>query len=720
MSSRSYVTLGLYMIKFTQSSIVRLLILLSFFPAFSYGMIYESADLLSAPSSFSYFSICITFVLGVLTSLFFVSQVATSQMFISWKFLLATTLSFLGLSYSLLSSFSWQSIAVLISVAPLICCQSFGLLSKLKIVSRKKLNIIKGLTFLSLVTYLVCIAFFKVIDAYVLCLAYVVTIALLAFVPTYIGSYNTQQRLFNMAECLGFVCAGLVIYCWQNIYLTEVIAVLLVSCFYLLSIFNECLNGKYRTQNSLLSEEMNSSGSAVNAFARHHQENSVNVNLDPVTNLPTYQQSLLVFSSLLKEKPQGALVPIVFKPLNFSEVNKVLGHRNSDILLLQLAYKLQKTLVEHEYLLNFNQNGEAIRISRLQGLDFLLVLDTSKRKYAIKKEVELVCNTLEEAIPKAMSFKSVSLKFELAFGSIIPGDAHQGAESLIAQASDALLTSEKNNLHLSYFDPVLALYTEQQLVKMEKLKKDLHNNTITWVVEPQISLVTQTLKGFELSIDWRGSDDKPLSMKEFEEISTFSGELYHVTKKLIQEAFQLLNLLHSRGLYLTVSINLSNKDLLEIELADFIENESRNANVALEYLVVEIDESVLIHAAFRARMMVDQLKVLGVKIAIDHFSGSYESLRFLRRTAIEQVKIDCALIGTIATEKTESIIVNTLINLIRNMNISIVAIGVNNKEIEQSYLAFGGDIAQGFALNERITMQEIEHWLTQRQINVTH
>ena len=112
--------------------------------------------------------------------------------------------------------------------------------------------------------------------------------------------------------------------------------------------------------------------------------------------------------------------------------------------------------------------------------------------------------------------------------------------------------------------------------------------------------------------------------------------------------------------------------------------------------------------------------MLGVKIAIDNFSGGYESLRFLRRTAIEQVKIDCALIDTNSAEKTDNIIVNTLINLIRKMNISIVAVGVNNKKIEQSYLAFGGNIAQGYALSERITLQEVEHWLAQRHAKTRH
>ncbi len=92
-------------------------------------------------------------------------------------------------------------------------------------------------------------------------------------------------------------------------------------------------------------------------------------------------------------------------------------------------------------------------------------------------------------------------------------------------------------------------------------------------------------------------------------------------------------------------------------------------------------------------MMADQHRALGRKIAIDDFSGSYESLKYLRRTSVQQVKVECGQLNVEDNSKSEKTIVKALINLIRKMNIPVIGIGINNRAIEKGYLAMEGEVA---------------------------
>lgn len=436
-----------------------------------------------------------------------------------------------------------------------------------------------------------------------------------------------------------------------------------------------------------------------------------NVMLDPITNLPTYQQVLQRLNELDTTDDSRQFAAIAFKPLNFNQVNKVLGHQNSDILLLQLAYNIQKSISDNELLVNFLSAKDSIKVSRLQGLDFIVVLDGKRSNHPIKIIVEQICSQLSNSVPKAMSFKSFSLNFELAFGVALASEELKNSEQLISQASDALLEAERSHQHLCYFDQQTALYTEQQLAKMEKLKQDISSEALVWQAHPQVSLSDRSIKGFELAIDWRCSDGAKLTLKEFEQIAEYSGEIYRLTRQLIERAFSLLSVMHEAGVEQNVAINLSSKDLLEPELADYIEKQSAKVNIATSYLTIELSENVLLSSAYRARMMVDQFRALGVKIAIDEFSGSYESLKYLRRTSVQQVKIECAQLNAEDNSKSEKTIVNALVNLIRKMNIPVVGIGINNKEIEKAYLAMGGEVAQGRLLHQGIDLQDVLPWI---------
>ncbi|MDT0605139.1 EAL domain-containing protein [Thalassotalea castellviae] len=664
-----------------------------------------AANQLESLPTYSFAEFNIAFVLGLSLPLLIIMALLKPVLRVKWRFLALLTLSLLMQFFAFTSLSQWQTPTLLISGAVFVLSAFLWLQTSLS------QNVItKILTWVMVgacVAFICSVFWLREVDVFQLWLVFIGSLVLLTGFTAYHSRVNKTANRRMTILIISVAFYGVALYLWLNVQASIVWVLSLSVLSYLFAIVNGCWGIVEAIQHQLTTLTIESERES-NKF-----ETSV-VPLDPITNLPSYQQSLLRLKRIVSNKPDSPFVAIVFKPLNFYQVNKVLGHQNSDILLLQLAFNLQQCVCDEQLLVNFNDESTPVRISRLQGLDFLIVLDTRLSNHPVKIVVEDICQKLVAAVPQAMSFKSFSLNFELAFGAAISDDKLD-FEQLIAHASDALLSGENQDERVSYFNTQAAVYTERHLAKMEKLKQDIIHQRINWLAQPQISLLDKQFKGFELTIEWQDSDGVSLSTNEFNEIAEFSGEIYQLTKQMITQAFELLSNMHRSGMPAYVAINLSSKDLLETELTDFIEQQAKTVSVSVEYLIIELSEQVLLDSAFRARMMIDQLKALGIKISIDNFSGSYEALRYLRRTAIQQVKIDCALLNNQQNDQSEKTIVNALINLIRKMEIPIVAVGINNREIEKSYLAIGGDIAQGQSIHQGLSVDDAPKWLAHWQ-----
>jgi len=158
-------------------------------------------------------------------------------------------------------------------------------------------------------------------------------------------------------------------------------------------------------------------------------------------------------------------------------------------------------------------------------------------------------------------------------------------------------------------------------------------------------------------------------------------------------------------------VTLSSKNLLEPALIDYIEQLMKYYNISGKYLMIELNEQVMLSACQRAKSTIDQLKSLDINIAIDNFSGSYESLRYLRKMAIHQIKINCQQLGDKEDNRADKAIINALITLTRSMNLPLIGTHINRDDIANAFIAMGGKLMQGDIINRGVVPDEIEIWL---------
>lgn len=489
---------------------------------------------------------------------------------------------------------------------------------------------------------------------------------------------------------------------WLNAQLSETSLIASFTALFLLTI----VNSNWRIIQSVLK---------IIDTPKHDKGNDISASIaafsyDPATNLPSYQHALISFEHLLKQFDSKRYAVIVVKPINFDHVNQILGHQNSDILLLQLAYCLQKQVAKNDNLVSFDSSSTVSRLARLQGLHFLTVIDLSDSNYPDDVMVKDLCYQLADAVPQAMSFKSFSLHFELACGVAFTAEHGSSVQEVIAHASDALLKAEKNLSLYEYYDEQHSLYNEQHLLRMEILHADIKENNLQWLAQPMIEDESDKIKGFTLIVKWRHLGNEYIELPEFKSLAEHSGDLYILTKQMIVQALKLLFELKKQNVFLPVSVSLSSDDVLQPDFADFIEEQIKTYNIAGKYLVIEILESVVVSSGERAKALIDQLRILDVMIGIDDFTGSYESLRYIRKLAIEQVKINCGRLKEAQDGSTEKAIVNSLVSLTRTMKLPMVGSEINHRDTLSMFEIMGGKVIQGDAVCSAMSVNDIPEW----------
>ncbi|QOL26000.1 EAL domain-containing protein [Thalassotalea sp. LPB0316] len=432
---------------------------------------------------------------------------------------------------------------------------------------------------------------------------------------------------------------------------------------------------------------------------------------DAVTNFPLQGQAIKKLEYSLLSGDYNRVAAIAFKPVNFAQANKILGYENSDALLLQLAFSMQKQSLTIDGLINLSFANIPFYVARLHSLHFLIVLDLTNNKHEDRQVVEHVCQQLIGALPQAMTFKSYTMNFELAFGISMLSKGDSSVKQAIALAEDALLKAEQLHQPIYFFDQSLSQISQAQLVRMERLKSSIEVDDFTYFIQPQINLKTKDVIGYEVLIRWSYDKDLVLEQNEVQSLAAQSGDAFTVFQLLFKRALTWLAELDDKGLAKPVSINLESLELLDEVTVEYIEVELKAAQLSPRNLMISISEHLLLSAGDRVKLAFDQLRQVGVRISINEFSGSYEALRYVRRLAVDQVRISCATLTFKDDREPEKAIVQALIHLANVINLPLVGTHVNSAAVELLFRELDGENAQGEIIAPAVLSTEAPQWL---------
>lgn len=237
----------------------------------------------------------------------------------------------------------------------------------------------------------------------------------------------------------------------------------------------------------------------------------------------------------------------------------------------------------------------------------------------------------------------------------------------------------------------------QKLINLEgKINRALKSNEFSLNYQPVVDFMDQSVKGVEVLIRWE-NEKYNISTGEFIGIAEKTGQIVKIDKWVITNAFKMIKQKIS-DYHVIVSINISAKTLSSLSILEFLEGEIKTFSIDPSFIEFEITEHSLITDLEKTKQLIDQIKTLGFRIALDDFGTQYSSLNYLCSIPFNTLKIDKSYIDEINSEKKRHIIVHKIIQMAKELGLSIVGEGVEDQEQYNTLKKLGCDYCQGYLI----------------------
>ena len=416
---------------------------------------------------------------------------------------------------------------------------------------------------------------------------------------------------------------------------------------------------------------------------------------DPLTGLPTRSVLLEQLEQELKrDASDGAEIAILFVDLdNFKLVNDSLGHGSGDEVLCEMANRI------------VNCMGPEDIASRFGG-DEMVVLHS----YA----TELSSITLGSRIlaafvdPILVSGKEVVVSASVGVARCKPG--MKSAEQLLREADTALYAAkDRGRARLEQFNDELHARAERRMQIESDLRAALREAQLFVEYQPQVRLKDGCVVGVEALVRWRHPEHGIIPPGDFIPVAEDCGLIVKIGRQVLRESCCQLaewtKLIPGRPLAMTV--NVSPRQITEAGFIAEIREVLAETNIDPTSLCLEVTESVMMSARQEVIALLEEIRQLGVFIAIDDFGTEHSSLSRLRDMPAEVLKIDRSFIDGLSSEPGDTAIVSSILSLAYAMGKHTIAEGVEKREQAAMLLRMGCEVAQGYFFSRPVAAERI-------------
>lgn len=437
----------------------------------------------------------------------------------------------------------------------------------------------------------------------------------------------------------------------------------------------------------------------ITATKRYESELEFQTNRDALTGLAN--------RSLLRDRLSQAIsyahrynhpIWIAFVDLDrFKFVNDTLGHQAGDILLKAIAERLQLAVRDTD------------TVSRMGGDEFVLILperiDSGLSTGIIQRIMDGIAQPLTIEGHEFFISSSVGV-------AVYPTDGAT-PEELIKHADIAMYRAkETGRNNFQFYTSAMNERALERLRIEGDLRNALEREEFILHYQPQVDLRTGKIVGVEALIRWEHPELGMIPPMRFIGLAEETGLIVPIGAWVIRTACMQNKAWQASGLgYLRMSVNLSSRQFAQQDLLESIALALQEAELAPEYLEIELTESLVMADVDHAIGILRELKALGVKLSIDDFGTGYSSLSYLKRFPIDVLKIDRSFVNDITTDPDDAAIVASIISLAHSLRLTVIAEGVET-EAQLAYLQqHDCDQIQGYFFSRPVTAQALESML---------
>jgi diguanylate cyclase (GGDEF)-like protein/PAS domain S-box-containing protein len=389
---------------------------------------------------------------------------------------------------------------------------------------------------------------------------------------------------------------------------------------------------------------------------------------DPLTGLPN--RTLLrdrLSQALATARRQRHKVALLFIDLDrFKIINDSLGHSVGDLLLQEVAKRLNKCVREQD------------TVARLGGDEFLIVL-THLQKV---QDAAVVAERVMDEMTASLNIQGHALNVSCSLGISIFPDHGPDGETLVKNADAAMYRAKqtgRNNSQL--FAPDMSAQAFERLKLENGLQTALDKQQLSLYYQPQLEIATGKITGLEALLRWRHPKLGVVPPSQFLPVAEHSGLIVPIGEWVLRTACSTARQWQIEGLLSPlIAVNVSAVQFRQDAFCRLIATVLHDTGLAPQYLQLELTESVLLANADLMLSVIRELKNMGVTLAIDDFGTGYSSFSYLRQLRVDKLKIDRVFIRDVAVNPDDAAITSAIISMAKSLKLKVTAEGVGNEE----------------------------------------
>ncbi|MFO7727805.1 MAG: EAL domain-containing protein [Desulfonatronovibrio sp.] len=420
---------------------------------------------------------------------------------------------------------------------------------------------------------------------------------------------------------------------------------------------------------------------------------------DRLTHLPNRD---VICNKLKKDivsaRDSGGAFQVAFLLIDvdmFKDVNESLGHDTGDKILIQVGSRLKKIVQDDD------------SIARMGGDEFGIII---KGPDVVHLASETAAQIIE-IMTVPFDIDGHVLVLDVSIGIALYPDHGNNMGQILSRADVAMYASKRRKTGLTVYDPTLASSGINRLSLMGELRKSLDRNELELYYQPKICLPGQTVSGVEALLRWIHPSRGFISPGEFIPLAEQGGMIRELTSRVLEMTVSRIKQWQDMGLKIKISMNLSVRDLQEGHLPEMVARVLEKEMVDPSLLEMEITESAFMTAPRKSLQALNAIHEMGVRLSIDDFGTGYSSISYLKELPVQLLKIDRSFVMEMHKHKSDAKIVKSIIDLAHNLDLKVVAEGVENQKILDNLTKLGCDMAQGFYIMKPAPVHEVTEWL---------
>lgn len=412
---------------------------------------------------------------------------------------------------------------------------------------------------------------------------------------------------------------------------------------------------------------------------------------DTITGLPNRNDMNRFFET----NSETEQITILFLDLDqFKAINDTLGHNVGDLLVQEVGKRLRQ----------FIGNGQ--QVFRIGGDEFLIILKQSDPVYA-----QHLADDILQQIKNVYYIDGNELYVTASIGISI-GSVHSSDRTTLLKNADTAMYKAKGlgKNQQCLYDEEMGLQEVRKMELEKDLQRALELKEFFIVYQPKWNVQSDRLVGFEALLRWKHPRLGVISPLEFIPIAEETGLIIPMTRWTLEEACKQCRIWQKSGIVQPVSVNLSVRLFHGDNLLELIQHVLDKANLEPRLLELEIAESMVLHDVNDIIRQLGNIRSLGVKVSMDDFGTGYSSIGLLDRIPIDALKLDRQFTNDLDTPSKRAI-VNAIVLMAENLNLDVIAEGVDNKEHIDFLTGLGCHVMQGYYYGKPMDINEIKVWM---------